>query len=949
MVGRASGSRRDDEVSQFLDGITEWQILERVLPLFAMDLHGVWTLTSNDESDDEDEDDEVDDDGSQDEDTTPDCRTELFTKKLGQFTVLVGEIRENRPTKSIKADRLRVCSKSLIRLLEAFERRVRAAVLNEDGDLSDAHQDSASHVTEASSLAYTLLQAGTRLLGMGFYTPYKIFPTTYRGAEPTPPAPIARTDSFETASDVDDQYARLEALGAKIESGVDLCELCQKFVRTRITYRRIKKIVSLAQVVKLSFESAHPSQKIDTRNEPIHWKNRIPWNDSTRLFELLSDSALDDGHLATLRLDGLGLNRSEMRFSVFMSSCPSPQSSWEWREGEFMSIKKKTGNDGFFYLCDYTKKEAPRGVKTIFFDSDFLWNPRDRPYIPAPFPDAYPTISLAELIRRGVLGRGKHGIFNDGDKAILAFSIGLCLLHLFSGSWMQREWTAESIHFLHAKTEAQIPQIFNIHFPYIKITLKRSDPIKTVSLTTDSCRPYLLALAQLLIEIETGAPSQADLTKIELDAVALEIQKRGKSDYGRAVLGCTSLTLPEPKLEAAKQPRLGKRRRPKISFDVMRQRISEEIISPLEENYRRFLSVAQEQSHGPFEIPLEPGTGLSSASQSKPNTFSATQVAASHSPPKSTVSFFYDHRKATPEEVKEADNWIKKADEYLKLIPKNYKTSINVAVFDTGVNLKSADLNDYRDKVSFLDGGEQDNLDTDGHGTLVTYLLLRLAPKIKVFVLKISETRKIEMDKTTIGKLAKEIGKLEDIHIINISFGFTDDKDPLLLPIENALKTAHIDKGIITVAAANNDGGNESTAWPATYEYIICVNSSTHKGNSSTFTPTQKTEMICTLGEGLEVDFQGKSLAESGTSFATPIAGALIATVLDFVEHAKASHGDDHVLRKLRTRSGMMAILTKFCVDPKGGKRNGYDYVTPWYFLRREDAFVLIKDALRNL
>lgn len=66
---------------------------------------------------------------------------------------------------------------------------------------------------------------------------------------------------------------------------------------------------------------------------------------------------------------------------------------------------------------------------------------------------------------------------------------------------------------------------------------------------------------------------------------------------------------------------------------------------------------------------------------------------------------------------------------------------MKVAVLDTGVDKDNVNIFKYERRIKFLRGDAEDNMDYDGHGTLVVQLLLTLAVNVEVYVYKIAETR----------------------------------------------------------------------------------------------------------------------------------------------------------------------------------------------------------------
>lgn len=159
--------------------------------------------------------------------------------------------------------------------------------------------------------------------------------------------------------------------------------------------------------------------------------------------------------------------------------------------------------------------------------------------------------------------------------------------------------------------------------------------------------------------------------------------------------------------------------------------------------------------------------------------------------------------------------------------------------------------------------------------------------------------------------------------------------------------------------------------WPACEgTFVTCVNSSDGDGNPSGFNPTQDEPKFCTLGESFELrltdeqmEFERKNRGgsqqptrdrvEYGTSFATPVAAALVATILDFVNRHREGTGlnanETYRLQRLRTQSGMLQVLKECCVGSTLAKRNGYYYIAPWFFdLNPSQGIHRILDALKR-
>lgn len=142
-------------------------------------------------------------------------------------------------------------------------------------------------------------------------------------------------------------------------------------------------------------------------------------------------------------------------------------------------------------------------------------------------------------------------------------------------------------------------------------------------------------------------------------------------------------------------------------------------------------------------------------------------------------------------------------------------------------------------------------------------------------------------------------------------------------------------RDVIMFAAASNDGGNKDIAYPANqHSMVICINATTGLGKSSSFTPSRniRTKSFAILGELIESAWpcpsaRDKKECKSGTSYATPIAVAVAATLLQYVrwQLPETKHA---VTTRLRSCDGMKAMLAAMSEE-----RDGYSYVVPWKLL----------------
>lgn len=153
----------------------------------------------------------------------------------------------------------------------------------------------------------------------------------------------------------------------------------------------------------------------------------------------------------------------------------------------------------------------------------------------------------------------------------------------------------------------------------------------------------------------------------------------------------------------------------------------------------------------------------------------------------------------------------------------------------------------------------------------------------------------------------------------------------------------------ILFAAASNEGRNGKRTFPASYDpFVICVNASSGDGSHNGINPgpAENTYNFMTLGVGVETTVKDRGNAtqgqprqqdipayrtvyKSGTSFATPIAAGIAATVLDLAMRAEAVSG--RAVKELRNFSGMRRFLQRMAVpDPEVKPDNGTYYLAPW-------------------
>lgn len=180
-----------------------------------------------------------------------------------------------------------------------------------------------------------------------------------------------------------------------------------------------------------------------------------------------------------------------------------------------------------------------------------------------------------------------------------------------------------------------------------------------------------------------------------------------------------------------------------------------------------------------------------------------------------------------------------------------------------------------------------------------------------------------------------------------MSFGFPAHEE-YLEDIQSAISTA-FKASILMFCAASNGGGNTGIAYPANQNEVICVNSANGLGRPSDYNPgeAQEGRNLCALGEAVKSSWPKlRQQRKSGTSFATPIAAALAAVVLDYTQQ-NMLESDKFTVSKLRMRKGMLKVL----VELMSHKRSDYYYLDPGKLFneRTPNIYGSILSALVNV
>lgn len=255
------------------------------------------------------------------------------------------------------------------------------------------------------------------------------------------------------------------------------------------------------------------------------------------------------------------------------------------------------------------------------------------------------------------------------------------------------------------------------------------------------------------------------------------------------------------------------------------------------------------------------------------------------------------------------------------------RRKIRIAVLDSGVDeadtwirgaLRSGRI---KDRKSWVDSAEKKIGDSYGHGTIVTQLLLKMAPAAEVYVAKICHAKEINDEFIPgIAEAIKWAVQEWEVNIISLLLGF----EGRYQSIEDAVDLA-VEKGVLVFAAASNDGALSDRARPARRSDVMCIHASDGLGNPGDMNPTPKPETsnFSTLGVAVPARWKNRDVWKSGTSFATPIAAGFAATLLEFVESVDYDWNLSRDHRRVLYRKRRMEAVFR----GKSEKRKEYDFV----------------------
>jgi hypothetical protein len=259
----------------------------------------------------------------------------------------------------------------------------------------------------------------------------------------------------------------------------------------------------------------------------------------------------------------------------------------------------------------------------------------------------------------------------------------------------------------------------------------------------------------------------------------------------------------------------------------------------------------------------------------------------------------------------------------------------------------------------FEDNPSREPVDTDGHGTHLVSLIMRIAPEADIYVARVAESSaRLESCRAKVAKVRIYLGHCDNMNadyrfkaiawarsdevcanIISMSFSFLSDQDDLVM---SAVHDCLSKRRMLFFASAGNDGanGNPHMMIPARHESVIAIRAT--DGDGKFWHPNPPKNITESLRFGtLGVDVLSSALGDeqavkTGTSVAAAVAAGMAAMMLSYVENKSGEAEYETVCCKLQKKDGMLGLLYSMSRDMDAGQH----FLNPW-------ALENVPDALR--
>ncbi|KAJ2987334.1 hypothetical protein NUW58_g4566 [Xylaria curta] len=575
-----------------------------------------------------------------------------------------------------------------------------------------------------------------------------------------------------------------------------------------------------------------------------------------------------------------------------------------------------------FNICHKMQTARARQIPLrLSFSLRRLWVSSSNPRLLPAHEKSVKCVRLENLLQEGVLKTSELG--DSLKKFRLAVRLASSLHKLYSGSWIQQEWNAKSVHIvqngnvrpIEMLDEAYILCVFSKERPQLDKHASRWEQHDS----TEACPRFFLELAQLLVDIVNGErhhPPFIDEPARWYDALANDVRRniedRLMGKYWMAIENCL-LYSAHDESESRRNPD-GKRRAQEIikehivrylqdNLDLWEQQHPNQILDSHIKNERQY-------SYGQIQTSKNTNTGQIAPRQSPgdlPGIGEANQQTRRVVEPEFCLwSDKDDDWEILNEPIAETstnsfNSYMKKfLGSFIEPLPQPIGDSkvnrrVRIAIIDTGFYQDMSDTYFLPPKVMKRIIGRQNFFSPDdtapdpenwednhGHGTQIARLLLRYAPRAEILIAKISDSKSLKNSKKESLLQAFRWAVHGGADIINLSFGLGSKPDRMLA---QEIETMVVKKKLI-FAASSNTGQFGGRAWPATAPGVFAIHATNEHGTVDTDMnpePLPSKDNFATLGCKIESYWNGHFRSISGTSFAAPIAAAIAANIIEFI------------------------------------------------------------------
>lgn len=210
---------------------------------------------------------------------------------------------------------------------------------------------------------------------------------------------------------------------------------------------------------------------------------------------------------------------------------------------------------------------------------------------------------------------------------------------------------------------------------------------------------------------------------------------------------------------------------------------------------------------------------------------------------------------------------------------------VRVGIIDTGINNNHPDLKaNIKECISTLDGNSS-YFDDNGHGTHVAgiigadnkrYGMVGINPYTDLYIVKAFDSRGS-------GKLSDIIEGVDwlmrrRVQVINMSFSTKETNSIFSQAIREAYSA-----GTVLIAAAGNDGGENSVNYPAKYPEVLAISAIDNQDRLADFSSNGPEVDFCAPGVDIKSTWLKRGYrVKSGTSFAAPHITGAVADLLNY-------------------------------------------------------------------